>query len=73
MNEEELCERICKLEKELLKENYISKDKIKEKIEKIEMTIDEINKNNNSFWTDYTIVLDKQKEVLKELLEDTNE
>ncbi len=44
MNEEELCERICQLEKEL--SNCISKDKIKKKIKELENYPDNIEEHN---------------------------
>ena len=50
-----------------IKDNYISKDKIREKIKELEKDIEKFN-NDSDFWTDTTIIFQEQIEVLQELL-----
>ena len=56
--------------KEMVEENnFISKDKIKAKIEELEKEIIEDKKKNDDFWSDYSIYLDAQREGFQSLLE----
>ena len=52
-----------------LTNDFVSKDKIKAKIEELEKEIIEDKKKNNDFWSDYSIYLDAQREGFQSLLE----
>ena len=61
------------ISREYVEKNYIHKDKIREVIEELDKLIEESKKRNNGYWTDYSIILDKQKEILLKILEETED
>ena len=54
---------------ERIRNKFVSKDKIKAKIEELEKEITEDKKKNDDFWSDYSIYLDAQREGFQSLLE----